>query len=235
MCVSSGLKALNNTAKAAVASAQSESSSVFGAASTVFNNMIGGLQQIVNGSPSQAGFSAGELNAKNAAAVQAGATMERNLAGAAGTSAAAIGGGNAVTPAGGTQAAVLAAKTAAAQQTAQTENQIQTENFEQGNKNYWSAVGAEQNLPNVFNPATASEGQVNSAIGTNLQTQKEMDTQSNWWQPMVTAAIGGASSVATKGLMGGFGGNTSNGGSTDTSTASNAAPVANANGFIPAV
>jgi hypothetical protein len=235
MCVSSGLKALNNTAKAAVASAQSEASSVFGAASTVFNNMIGGLQQIVNGSPSQAGFSAGELNAKNAAAVQAGATMERNLAGAAGTSAAAIGGGNAVTPAGGTQAAVLAAKTAAAQQTAQTENQIQTENFEQGNKNYWSAVGAEQNLPNVFNPATASEGQVNSAIGTNLQTQKEMDTQSNWWQPMVTAAIGGASSVATKGLMGGFGGNTSNGGSTDTSTASNAAPVANANGFIPAV
>src|SRR5208283_3273617 len=104
-----------------------------------------------------------------------------------------IGGGNAVTPAGGTEAALLSAKTAAAAQTATTENQIQTENYEQGNKNYEAAVGQEMNLPNVFNPATAAEGEVNAAANTSLATQKEMDTQANWWQPMVTAAIGGAS------------------------------------------
>ena len=201
MCVSSGLKALNNTVKGALSSAQSEASTVFGASSTVFNNLIGGIQQIVTGGPSQAGFSAAELNAKNAAAVQSGATLARNLGGAAATSAAAIGGGNAVTPAGGTQASVLAAKTAAAEQTATTENQIQTENYAQGNKNYEQAVGQEMALPNVFNPATSSEGAVNAAANTALQTQKDMDTQSNWWQPMVTAAVGGATSIATGGLM----------------------------------
>jgi hypothetical protein len=206
MCVSSGLKALNNTVKGALSSAQSEASSVFGAASTVFNNLISGIQQVVTGGPSQAGFGAAELNAKNAAAVQAGATMARNLGGAAATSAAALGGGNAVEPAGGTQAAILAAKTAAAEQTATTENQIQTENFEQGNKNYEAAVGQEMQLPNVFNPATSSEGQVNAAANTATNVQKEMDTQSNWWQPMVTAAIGGASSMLTGGLTSGIGG-----------------------------
>ena len=198
---SSGLKALNNTVQSALTSAQGEAKTVFGAASTVFNNMISGIQRIVNGGPSQAGFSTAQLNAENAAAVQNGATLARNAGGAAASSAAAIGGGNAVTPAGGTQAAVLDAKIAAGEQTATEENQIQQANFAQGNKNYEEAVTQEQNLPNVFNPATSSESQVNAAAGTAESVQKDMDTQSNWWQPMVTGAIGGISSVATAGLM----------------------------------
>lgn len=200
---SSGLKALSATTKAITTSAQAEASTIFGDASTVFNNLIGGLQSIVNGGPSQAGFSTAELNAKNAAAVQAGATMERNLGGAAAASAAAIGGGNAVTPAGGTEASVLAAKTAAASQTAATENQIQTEDYEQGNKNYEAAVGQEMGLTQVFNPATQSEGEVNSAVKNQATVQTEMDKQQNWWQPMVTAAIGGAAKAGMAFATGG--------------------------------
>lgn len=201
---SSGLTALNNTAKTAVASAQSEATSIFGALSSVFNNIVGGLQQIVTGGPSQAGYGAAELNATNAAAVQGGATMARNLGEAAGTSAAAVGGGNTATP-GAIESSVLAAKTAAAQETAGAENQIVQADYAQGNKNYESAVGQEENLPNVFNPATSAEGQVNAAVNTNLSTQKAVDTSSNWWQPMVTAAIGGASSALTGGLMSSLG------------------------------
>jgi protein-disulfide isomerase-like protein with CxxC motif len=206
MCVSSGLKALNNTAKAALSSAQSEAKTVFGAASQVFNNLISSVQQVVSGGPSQAGFSTAELNARNAAAVQNGATLARNAGGAAASAGAAIGGGNEVMPAGGTQQAVLAAKIAAGEQTATAENEIQQENYAQGNKNYEAAVSQEMALPNVFNPATASEGAVTASQGEALQTQKAVDTSANWWQPMVTAAIGGASSVATGGLMKTLGG-----------------------------
>ena len=205
MCVSQGLKALNAAASSALTSATNEAKTVFGAASTVFNNIISSVQQVVTGGASQAGFSTAELQAKNAQAVQQGATLARNAGGAAASSAAAIGGGNAVTPAGGTEAAVLDAKIQAGEQTANAENTIQQQNYAQGNANYEAAVGQEMQAPNVFNPATSSEGQVNAAANTANTTQKEMDTQSNWWQPMVTAAIGGASSVATKGLMNSLG------------------------------
>jgi hypothetical protein len=131
--------------------------------------------------------------------------MARNLGAAAGTSAAAVGGGNTATP-GAITSAELAAKTAAAQETAGAENQIVQQSYEQGNKNYEAAVGQEEALPNVFNAATSSEGATNAAANTALNVQKEMDTQANWWQPMVTAAIGGASSALTSGLTSGMGG-----------------------------
>jgi hypothetical protein len=217
MCVSSGLKALNNTVKGVLNTAKSEAASVFGASSSVFNNIIGGLQQIVTGGPSQAGYSAAETNAMNAAAVQGGATMARNLGAAAGTSAAAVGGGNTATP-GAITSAELAAKTAAAQETAGAENQIVQQSYEQGNKNYEAAVGQEMALPNVFNAATSSEGAVNDAAKNATAVQTEMDKQSNWWQPMVTAAIGGASSALTSGLMSGMGGGGGGGGLSDADT-----------------
>jgi protein-disulfide isomerase-like protein with CxxC motif len=218
MCVSSGLKTLNNTAAAALSSAQSEAKTVFGAASQVFNNIISSVQQVVAGGPSQAGFSTAELNAKNAQAVQEGATLARNAGGAAASSAAAIGGGNTVMPAGGTEQAVLAAKIAAGEQTAGAENTIQQQNYAQGNANYEAAVGQEMQAPNVFNPATSSEGQVTNATNANLATQKAVDTSANWWQPMVTAAIGGASGVLTGGLTTAIGAAGSGLSAADTST-----------------
>jgi protein-disulfide isomerase-like protein with CxxC motif len=218
MCVSSGLKTLNNTAAAALNSATSEAKTVFGAASTVFNNIVSSVQQVVAGGPSQAGFSTAELQAKNAQAVQQGATLARNAGGAAASSAAAIGGGNAVMPAGGTEQAVLAAKIAAGEQTAGAENTIQQQNYAQGNANYEAAVGQEMQAPNVFNPATSSEGQVTNATNANLATQKAVDTSANWWQPMVTAAIGGASGVLTGGLTTAIGAAGSGLSAADTST-----------------
>ena len=218
MCVSSGLKTLNNTAAAALSSAQSEAKTVFGAASQVFNNIISSVQQVVAGGPSQAGFSTAELNAKNAQAVQEGATLARNAGGAAASSAAAIGGGNTVMPAGGTEQAVLSAKIAAGEQTANAENTIQQQNYQQGNANYEAAVGQEMQAPNVFNPATSSEGQVTNATNANLATQKAVDTSANWWQPMVTAAIGGASGVLTGGLTTAIGAAGSGLSAADTST-----------------
>ena len=64
--------------------------------------------------------------------------------------------GNTATP-GAIESSGPAAKTAAAQETAGAENQIVQADYAQGNKNYESAVGQEENLPNVFNPATSAQ------------------------------------------------------------------------------
>jgi hypothetical protein len=200
---SSSLKALNTQVQGLLTSSVSEATAVFGAASSVFNSITNSTMGIVNAGPSQAGFSAAELNAKNAAAVESGATTERNLAGAAGTSAAAIGGGNAVTPAGGVQASVLAAKTAAAEQTATAENQIQTEDYAQGNANYNNALGAELKAPSVFDASTGAENAAVGAAGAATKVQTEMDSQSasSFWKNAALSAIGGVTGMATSGLM----------------------------------
>jgi hypothetical protein len=216
---SSGLKALNTTVAGMLNTAKTEAASVFGAASTVFNNLLSSVQQIVKGGPSQQGYSADELNAMNAAVVQGGATMARNLSEAAGTSAAAVGGGNTATP-GAIESAELGAKTAAAAETAGAENQVVQENYAQGNKNYEQAVGQEMNLPNVFNPATESENAATSTAGAALKTQEAVEAGNNWWQPIVTSAIGGVSGMATGGLMKSFGV-----GQTPAAPAANAAPT----------
>lgn len=191
---SSAMKNLNTQVQNLSQTMTNEAKTVFGAASSVFNNLISPLQQIVNGGPGQAGFSASEMNARNAAAVQSGATTARNLAGAAASSAAAIGGGNTVMPAGGTQAAVLAAKTAAAEQTAQQENEIQTESATAGRGNFWNAVGEEKNLPNVFTPANDFNKNAAAEQAAAQTSQQNMDTQSGWWKPIVQKAAAGAAS-----------------------------------------
>jgi hypothetical protein len=206
MCgASSGLKAAAKTAATLATDAAGEAKTVFGAASTVFNNLIGGIQRIVKGSPSQMGMSAGEFNAQQAAITENTAAIARNLKGAAGSSAAAIGGGNAVTPAGGVQASLLAAETAAAEFGASQQNALVSKNWEIGRQNYDTAVKEEMQLPNVFNPATSSEEAATGASANALKAQEEVDKANNWWQPMVTAAIGGLSSAAGAALTGGMG------------------------------
>jgi hypothetical protein len=198
---SAGLKKVNQQVQSTLATASSEATAIFGASSSVFNNLMSSVQSIVAGGPSQAGFSAAELNAKNAAVIENGATLARDLGGAAATESAAIGGGNAVTPAGGTQASVLAAKTAAAETTATGLNTVEQQNFAQGNANYEQAVSQETALPGIFAPAVNAEGQENTAASTALASQTQMDSESNAWQPLLGGVLGSVAGVATGGIM----------------------------------
>ena len=204
MCgASSGLKAAASAASTVASDAASEATTVFGASSTVFNNLIGGIQRIVTGGPSQQGMSAGEFNASQAAITQNTAALARNLKGAAGSAAAAIGGGNTVTPAGGTEASLLAAETSAAEQGATAQNQLVQKNYDIGRQNYNQAVGEEMQLPNVFGTSTEATKAATGAQEANIKGQQAVDTSNNWWQPMVTAAAGGVSGALTGGLTGG--------------------------------
>jgi hypothetical protein len=200
---SSGLKAINTQIQSFSNQVTSQASQIFQGASSVFNNIVGSLQGIVNGGPSQQGFSAGQLSAENAAAENAGATEARNLKGAAASSVGAIGGGNVATTSGATQDAVLSAEQKAASDTATAENQIQQADYAQGNENFWKAEQGEQGATQVFNPATTAAEAATGQQKTAFSSQQEMDNQSNWAMNDIMKLGTSAVSAFAGGLGGG--------------------------------
>lgn len=200
---STQMKNLNNSVQDFTKQVTSEAGTVFGDSNTVFNNIMSSVQSVVNGGPSQAGYSAEELNAMNAANVQNAGTMARNLKGAAASSGAAIGGGNAVAPAGSTQASVENAEIAAANTQAQGANQIVQNDYAQGNKNYEEAVGQETAAPGVFNTANSFNATAGNQQQLAEKSQQNIDSQNNWWKndlmKLATTAAGVGGAVLTGG------------------------------------
>lgn len=192
---SSAMKAINRQVQDFSKQVTDQAGQIFGDANKVFNDVVGSLTSIVKGGPSQAGFSAAELSARNAAAVQAGATEARNLKGAAASSVGAIGGGNVVAPAGSTQAITLGADQKAAADTAAAVNQVQQENYERGNQDYWKGVQADEQSTDVFNPSTSANKEASDALDKAETSQQSIDTANNWWandiMQLGSAAIGG--------------------------------------------
>lgn len=177
---SAGTKAINAQIQGFSKQLQAQAGTIFGDASSVFNNITNAMQGIVNGGPSQQGMSAAELSSRNAAAVNAGAAEARNLKAAAASSVGAIGGGNTVTSSGTTQAAVLNAQAKAASDTANMENEIQSENYGIGRENFFKAAGTEENAMSGFSQANQAGSVADEGNKTAFQSQQEMDQQSNW-------------------------------------------------------
>jgi hypothetical protein len=177
---SSALKAVNTQIQNLATNVQSEGSTIFGAANSVFNKITGALNGIISGGPGQNGWSASENAARTAQTVQAGATEARNLKGAAASSVAAIGGGNTVAPSGSTQQLVENADIQAASDTAAGLNQNQIANAEAGRSEFNTAVQDEESATQSFNPANAANQTSISANQSAFQSQQEMDNQSNW-------------------------------------------------------
>ena len=139
---SAAMKNINNNIQDFASKVKSEAGDVFDASSDVFHKIMGSVEGILKGGPSQYGYSAGEDSSRRALAVQQTGAEARNLRAAAGASAAAIGGGNTVAPAGSTQAAVLSANQKAAEDNAMIQNQITSEGFAKGERSFDTALKA---------------------------------------------------------------------------------------------
>jgi hypothetical protein len=205
---SSGLKAINSGIQQFAGTMVNQAKSIFGSVSGAFNTVVNSLTGVANAGASQFGMSAGQFQAENAAAVQAGATEARNLTAAAASQVGAMGGGNVVTPAGGTQASVLAAKTQAAQDTASAENQILQQGYQIGNANWRAAIQGLEQAPGMFNPATSAGQAATTAQGQAFKSQQEIDQQSNWagqlGENLLTSAVGSFAGGAGMALTGGL-------------------------------
>jgi hypothetical protein len=175
-------------------------------ATTTFQNLMGPLQRIVQGGPSQAGWSQAQTNAYNSQAVQRGAAMARDLGAAAGTAASAEGGGNTPAMGGSGRAAVLDAQAKAEAATSAAVAQGTEQNYEEGRENFFNATGAETKLPGVF--ATSNEANKNG-IESNTEAQRSqqaLDTAKKS-SSLLGVASKGLSSLggsATQGAMAGI-------------------------------
>lgn len=185
-----------------------EAKTVFGSADTVFNNMIGQVQQIFSGGPSQMGWSANEKAARDAAAVESGAVASRNLKGLV-TSGPAIGaggvrGGGVGQTGGLTNDQYIQAQADLAAKTAMQENQNISENFAQGNKNWQVAGQLESKLPGVYAESGANAMNETAAkeMDTAQKSQQAQDKQNNWAGGLVKSGLNMAADYATGGLSG---------------------------------
>ena len=128
-------------------------------ASTVFNNLMAPLQRIVQGGPSQAGWSQAQVNAYNTQAIQRGAATARDVGALIDGGPGGMGGkdtvdlGNATTQGGNNR---LAAAQAAEAQTSAAESAGTIASANAGREEFNTAVGEERQLPSVF--ATANQG-----------------------------------------------------------------------------
>jgi hypothetical protein len=201
------LKAINTTIQDFSKQVTAEAGQIFGAANTVFNNIMNATQSIVAGGASQQGESAAELNAQTAANVQSTAGMARNLKGAAASSVAAIGGGNSANPAGLSQEVVQGAETSAAAQEASTQNKIVQNDWALGRQNFFSALGAEEAAPGVYNAANAANQVAGAEQKVAETSQQNIDTQGNWWKSLLlkvgTSVLQGPQMPSMGGMSGG--------------------------------
>jgi hypothetical protein len=137
-------------------------------ASSVFQNLMGPLQRIVQGGPQQAGWSQSETNAYNTQAMQRGAAQARDLGSAAVSRASSVGGGD--TPGGGSVASArLQAQQQAEAGTSQAISSGTIASDEAGRENFFKAAGEEKELPSVF--ATSNQGN-EIGISSNQAAQK---------------------------------------------------------------
>jgi hypothetical protein len=197
---------------AAYQQAISQAQSIFGASSSVFNQLQSAFSPILAQGPGQSGYTQGELqNLRSQAITQSGQAYQ-NAAQAAGERSAAAYGGTQFLPSGANAAIQGNIATAGAAQTANELSQINTNNAALGNQNWLSAAKILGGSPDVFSPATsalqASTGAGQAAITggqANFNTQNSLAQQNNWWQPLVGQAIGGVLGGLTGGLAGGLG------------------------------
>ena len=192
-----------------------QASSVFGADSGVFNAMKNAYSNLLAAGPSQQGFSAAPLSAMNASAITTGANQARFIKGMVMNQAAGTGGGFGIPGSSGAIPASLAgAEATVAGQTAGALNQIQQENYAQGNAN-WRAAGAGlAAAPSVYGNLSGVDEAAQGGLKANMANAQAADAASNWWVKPVTSLAMSGISAASGGLlgMGGAGGGTPFGG-----------------------
>ena len=197
---SATLTNLTNAAVTFAGNVQQQAGQVFGAASQVFNNLVGSIQSVVKGGAGQAGWGAAENAAVNSQIVNNAATSARNEKSAVGNAVASIGGGNTVNPSGLAVGANLAVAQNVENAKSQQEEQATVANFQQGNQNYENAVGQEEKLPEVFNSTAGMDKSASDANTAANADETTLNAANNWWQPILGAGIAAAGKIGAAAL-----------------------------------
>jgi hypothetical protein len=176
---------------------QANYSTRFGQQSDVLNSINRSLSPVLAAGPSQQGFSAQELAARNTQAINNAGAASKNAQQAAANFGAGQGGGGSSGITSGIQQQIQGSiASGAANQLAGAQNQITQENYAQGNQNYWKAQGGMQALASGYTPnAGAATDQSKVAFGeansVYQQTQQEDQAIAGGITSLAMTAAGG--------------------------------------------
>lgn len=189
---------------------QQDFGTAFAGQQNILNSLSKSATNVLNGGPSQFGFSAPEVSALNTMATTSNAAAARNAMTIAGEQGAASGGGaNLPTGAQGARQAQIAETSG--QNLSQSLLGIQEAGYQQGNKNYTNAEQTLLGTAGEENPSSLA-GQANQAGSTAFNSadtiQKQNAAASPWAQVggLVGSLAGTALNVATGGMSGLVGG-----------------------------
>ena len=206
MCGASSAQTTTANNMAANASTVSnEAQQVFGNASSVFKDLTNAYAPIVAAGPDQQGFSAGELAARNSAAITNVGTQYNNAKAAVGNAEAAVtgtGGGSAL-PSGANIGLNTSIATGAAATEAGELNSIQQEDYAVGRQNFDQAAAGLTAAPNVFGASTNAANAGTTAGAAASTAENEVTSQNQSWMQAVSGALGDVSTVAAAGLKAG--------------------------------
>ena len=227
MCfVSKGLEQTGAAQSSLFNTAVQQGQAEFGAANTVFNDLVKSTAPIVAAGPEQTGFSAQQESAINANTIDTTAAQYKNAATAVKGDIAAQGGGNIALPSGANIATEEALAEAGAQQTASGLRSNLQADYAAGNQNWQFASKAAEAAPEMFSTANSATQAATQAGSAASSTAQAINNAQNSWQQMAVAALGDASSVASAGLtsMGGSGGSGGSGPTAQSWMPANAVP-----------
>lgn len=155
---------------------------VFGAADQTFHTISSALTSIVNKGESQFGFSGGQFQALNAAAVNAGATQKRNLIAQAAAS--------------GQPFNAAAIDREVANNTATAENQIMQAGYKQGNENWQFATKGLEAAPSIYGTADEFGKTALGGLNQAMTAQGNRDAAGGGgWKNLIKTGIGIAGNI----------------------------------------
>lgn len=182
--------------------AQSQASTVFGAASNVFSGLMKTFAPTVAAGPSQQGFSQQQLSNLQSEAITQTGQSYKNAKEAVGEAQSSVGGGNTALPSGTQTGEDLQLAESGANQTASELGSITQANYQQGNANYNAAVSGELNATNVYNASTSALTGATGAGTAAANSANQIAQQNNSWVGAVTGLAGALGGAA----LGNFGG-----------------------------
>lgn len=181
-----------------------QSQQIFGASSSVFNDLMKTLSPIVAAGPGQKGYSPAEEAALKSEAITDTGEAYKHARTAVREHQAAQGGGTEVLPGGAAVSADINLANQGAAQTAKNLSQINISNYETGRQNFNTAVGELEQAPGVFNPATGAGSAATGAGSAQAETANQISQSNNSWMTAVSGALGGitGSLIAPGGWLG---------------------------------
>lgn len=207
---SSAEKSLQQQSQSFASLLQGNYSTLFGNQLGVLNSIKSALSPILAAGPSQQGFSAAELAARNTAAISNAGAASRNAQQAVGNFTAGRGGGGGTGILSGVDAQLkTAVASSSANQLATEQNKITAENYATGRENYWRAQGGMDQLAAGYSPNAAQGG----AINANQESFGEAKTIQDQKMQEAQAIAGGVTGIASM-AIGGVGNLDTTGGST---------------------